>query len=1077
MLTIYIILLLLSGLNPGSTDRNAVAQDQFLTHLNEVELGSDVPFHLWYIIKMIEVHDDFAELLNEELDDVLLVSAEHPVRCLFRDGVTNRSTGELFHQAYVCTGDGALLVAALYEADETLRVKLQRTYANELETIRNESKSNAALINKALRLDYDPSDLFKVRSFTLPDVYTFSLHSASQSDNIEPLIYQWERELLQSVGVVRPSEALKMKTVVTALHLIISDYGRVHRLSLLAVNRNNISDTHPTQVMLKRLAFAATVGGYFQTALDLYRSHLLPLSKAITDEEEYLKVTIDYANILFRLGNYNAALQTYREVYHHPWQIEDSRYRAALLNNLAVSYLNAGFFEDYLSLQLQSYEQAISGGAVQTQLRSLTNLYIYHWRNQDWVNAIRYLNEALVLAQRLNLDRETAEINILFSTYYSNHLKDYEKALQYVDAALDVIDPDRGFNMLVSAYIEKATILMNLQRYEEAISVNKAILEEVVRRDDPRSEFDLNTQLVNLLVANRQYEQASPIVKSLQTVPLAYLSLQQRSLLTNALVQYNRVMNSGEHQLELLRSTVSEIIRAVRLSGDLQSGFIRLEAGYELTFILLIDELIDHGYFEEAIIWLDDIKNLNKAAFVNSSLLKSSVLSEEEFLYDVQLTNRIDRIRSEILRASDNKLGELNRELLQLLNEKNQFNNRVLTEYDAAELNVNALRRQLKSGEQILSYQAIDSVMYIVSILRGSTALNRKVITSSMNDNARAIIQGLRNNSANLHELHNVYREFAGPYLAESTNRLFLIPDGFMYQIPLEILPRNLTDTPFQFGRAKYLIEDMSISYQNSLSDLLTLKSRKPQNGYSTEYLGVGISEFNFAMEVQQNRNSRFSMGNLPYAKTEIEESYRILKDLNPRVKLLDNQGTVNNVLEHITSSRIVHIASHSLVYDTDPLFSVIQLYGSADAGENGQLHAYELFAYDIRSELVVLSSCDSGSGSFISGSGIIGLGRSLKYAGAKSLILNLWSIRDQAAATLMTDFYSHLGKTGNKDEALRKAKLDFLNSTNSNPAVWGSLILFGDPGPLYTPFPWMRALLLTITLLVALALFRIYRK
>jgi CHAT domain-containing protein/lipopolysaccharide biosynthesis regulator YciM len=1077
MLSIYFILLLFGGFFEGYANRSTHVQSQVHTHLSAVESGLDIPYHLWYLAKMAEAHEGLAPQLMRELERAGSQHPTHPVFCMLQNSGDAADTGAILYKAYQCTGSWKLLISALYESDAMLRATILREQQTVLETVGAENEVTYALINKAAGWQYDVTILFRERSFTLPDYYVFNGHTASADDQLESMIYQWEQELIQSSQISHANDALKLKTVVTGLHSRIGDYGRVHRLNPLTTQSNILSDIHPKQVMLKRFAFAATVGGYFQTALQIYRSYLLPLSEAITDDEEFLKVTIDYANILFRLGNVSAALQTYQEVYSHPWQIQDPRYQAALLNNMAVSYLNAGFFEQYVSLQLQSYEQAREGGAVQTQLRSLTNLYIYHWRNQDWANAIRFLDEALSLAQNQNFQREIAEIYILFSTYYSNHKRDFENALFYVDQALNVIDPDQGFNMLVSAYIEKASVLIKMQRYDEAIDLNRYILGQVVQRDDPRAEFDLNTQLVNLLIDNQQYDEASEIITWLRDVPLEYLSLQQRSLLTNSLVKYSRISNRDESELELLRDTVSEIIRAVRLSGDLQSGFIRLEQGYELSFSLLIDELRDAGAIDEAVVWLDEIKNLNKAAFVNSTLLKSSILTEDEFLYDVQLTNRIDRIRSEILRAGDERQLELNTELLQLLNEKNQFNNRILREYSTDQLSIRSLQRQLSASEQILSYQAIDSVMYIVSITRNEISLHRKLVDDKLVETASRIIEGLRNTTSNLHDLHTLYQELVSPYLSERTNRLFMIPDGFMYQIPVEILPRNRTDAPFQFGLAHYLIEDIAVSYQNSLSDLLRLKSRPRQGGFTSDYVGVGISNFDFVHAQSTTPSSRFTMGNLPFAKTEIEESYRTLDPLAHRLKFLDDEGTILNVIQNATNSRIIHIASHSLVYDTDPLFSVIQLYGGNSDENNGQLYAYELFSYNIRSELVVLSSCDSGAGSFVSGSGIIGLGRALTYAGVQSLVLNLWSIRDQAAANLMVNFYAHLGKNGNKDDALRISKLEFLNNTNSDPAVWGSLIVFGDPGPLFNPFPWTRAILLVILLTLASAVFYRYRK
>ncbi|MEQ9052583.1 MAG: CHAT domain-containing protein, partial [Marinoscillum sp.] len=81
-------------------------------------------------------------------------------------------------------------------------------------------------------------------------------------------------------------------------------------------------------------------------------------------------------------------------------------------------------------------------------------------------------------------------------------------------------------------------------------------------------------------------------------------------------------------------------------------------------------------------------------------------------------------------------------------------------------------------------------------------------------------------------------------------------------------------------------------------------------------------------------------------------------------------------------------------------------------------------------------------------GEGIIGLSRSLMYAGAKNLIVSLWQVSDASTAQLMIEFYKqHLNHSGNMIFAddLRKAKLSLLRSKDySDPYYWAPFILIG---------------------------------
>ena len=104
----------------------------------------------------------------------------------------------------------------------------------------------------------------------------------------------------------------------------------------------------------------------------------------------------------------------------------------------------------------------------------------------------------------------------------------------------------------------------------------------------------------------------------------------------------------------------------------------------------------------------------------------------------------------------------------------------------------------------------------------------------------------------------------------------------------------------------------------------------------------------------------------------------------------------------------------------------------------------------DLRgTELVLLSACETGLGKVAKGEGIVGLSRSLQYAGAQNLIVSLWQVADASTANLMISFYKqhlyHSDQTyfGND---LRLAKLDLLKSDEYyNPYYWPPFILIGQ--------------------------------
>jgi tetratricopeptide (TPR) repeat protein len=97
----------------------------------------------------------------------------------------------------------------------------------------------------------------------------------------------------------------------------------------------------------------------------------------------------------------------------------------------------------------------------------------------------------------------------------------------------------------------------------------------------------------------------------------------------------------------------------------------------------------------------------------------------------------------------------------------------------------------------------------------------------------------------------------------------------------------------------------------------------------------------------------------------------------------------------------------------------------------DGELTAEQILrTWKLDAELVTLSACQTALGQEGGGEGYLGFSQALFLAGARSVVLSLWQVDDQATALLMVRFYQNwLGKRPGLDgpmskaEALREAK------------------------------------------------------
>jgi len=116
------------------------------------------------------------------------------------------------------------------------------------------------------------------------------------------------------------------------------------------------------------------------------------------------------------------------------------------------------------------------------------------------------------------------------------------------------------------------------------------------------------------------------------------------------------------------------------------------------------------------------------------------------------------------------------------------------------------------------------------------------------------------------------------------------------------------------------------------------------------------------------------------------------------------------------------------------------------DNVEDGILTAKEIADVDLRGlDLVVLSACQTGLGDIAQSEGVFGLQRGFKKAGANSILMSLWEVKDDATQILMTQFYRNLLSGQNKRQSLLSAQKhlrEVEGGKYDKPECWAAFIL-----------------------------------
>ncbi len=208
----------------------------------------------------------------------------------------------------------------------------------------------------------------------------------------------------------------------------------------------------------------------------------------------------------------------------------------------------------------------------------------------------------------------------------------------------------------------------------------------------------------------------------------------------------------------------------------------------------------------------------------------------------------------------------------------------------------------------------------------------------------------------------------------------------------------------------------------------------------------------------------------LPGTKKEvnlIDSLYNIKS--SSATKYLSNDALEDSI-KVLDSPRTLHIATHGFFLENDhndeskdeyvqnPLLrsglilagansfiSEGQISNEAPHTEDGILTAYEAMNLKLDgTELVVLSACETGLGEVKNGEGVYGLQRAFQVAGAKAILMSMWTVDDDATQELMTNFYEEWLSGSSKQDAFITAQKRLKDKWLS-PYYWGAFVMIGN--------------------------------
>lgn len=273
-----------------------------------------------------------------------------------------------------------------------------------------------------------------------------------------------------------------------------------------------------------------------------------------------------------------------------------------------------------------------------------------------------------------------------------------------------------------------------------------------------------------------------------------------------------------------------------------------------------------------------------------------------------------------------------------------------------------------------------------------------------------------------------------------------IISDRTLQHIPFETLLLNIDN------EKKHLIELSEIYYNYSLS--LQNQLNTLQNNTEREMVEFSIEEF-------KNQYLPTLSGHKTTEET---------LDFNSSI-FENSKATKDVFLNQYIKNNIVYVSTHGGVDNGQPWLGFY----------DEKLTLDELYFTQSQKDMVILSACKTSVGDYVEGESVYSLSRGFINSGAKSIVATLWNVNEQSSNIILSDFNKNLNLGQTKSEALKNAKINYLNihknSSQSSPFYWSSIVLTGNNDALIKKNNYALYILSISGLLVLLSLFYFFNK
>jgi len=738
-----------------------------------------------------------------------------------------------------------------------------------------------------------------------------------------------------------------------------------------------------------------------------------------------------------KLGDYQNALKYYKKALKVKENILDKQsYSIAIAyNNMAFLYLYQKeykqaykYFKNSLVIREQKYgKQSLSTA------RAYNNMGFFYAKIGDYPRALKYYKQAVIIREK-KLGKEhpytATSYNEIGRVYEKIGI--YQKSFKYLIYALKINKNVFGDKNIRTAEVYKnlGILYKNIKQLKKAYAYSKKALDIFLYNRDKNFAYLANKQKLMYVKSNAYYmyiflKISNDYLNELKSKhsPKAYLYKVKQEIF-NHWLSYKGAVSDSENLISMLiqYSDDKEVVNLAKRLKYLKDEYAKL-------FAKTPKSKQEKEEKERRLKEIEEEKSEIEAKLSS----KSERFKEELGLKKISFKDIVPVLNKDTIYIDFAKTD--NFYYIFTLDNKSNITFIQIPHKDTKQIDkeIKSFRKDIKDIVNLINKKGKITKKDLKPIDEKSKKTLRTLYT--------LIIKSIENN-------------------IKDKKEFIISPDGLLNLIPFEALIDE---------NGKYMIEKYKIEYIPSGKEFVrSIKRSKIDKKFKTsknvifaninyDFLNLNTTDINTnisnaKMKTRSILGSALKDGYFPQLNNtkEVEEFKKIFKN---KSVIYEGENATKYKLKKIKTANIIHIATHGVFLQNSKIKNPMLKSWLAFAGANsyrfgnykGLASALEISGLDIKGEpLVVLSACETGIGEIINGEGVSSLAKAFLQAGAKQVVMSLWSVEDKNTAELMSNFYEKVAKE-KKDyiDALREAKIEMIKQ-DKHPFFWSAFIISG---------------------------------